>query len=690
MKRNNQFSTTRGDFSGVEDKPNDGRNRPLNSWKKSTLSNGRNKTFVRFLASIVVVISVCLLLSSPEENYLFHRKLSTLNRRNKAFLPQLEYTNSGVFPNSEGTKVSFHFPSDDKNTKDDTPQIQSGQEFSFTISDLAEHANGKVNTLCPLGLLVWIESIDTKAVFAVPAFSKNEDDENNNDLIVRTAIEDPGRYRIHVVPYHMKTLEAGAHGTVGDIRPLPESPWLIDVLPNEQQDAADQDTVDKTSIQLPTRICDSSDLEYSGKGRWVECATANIPEEQCLYDGWVYLPNNCQWDLLPHIDALNLSKEIADNRDGKPVWIVVTGSSIERGTLHALVDMLGGIGRYDPDPSVNGVRESIADSLFKGVENIRGAGSTVKCWGWYDVQIGNIRLSYLDWRMTYNKDDTFRETSLNTWKEILEQGPDTVVVGELNDMSYLITPFTEMIEIAADIPTFKGNIVYSPQKPRFFSGGIGNSFVCRKDLPEVNQLFADRDTSSDSNPPTMVDFARESVNKVLKQCGDRCSDIEKRIIVSEETTMAWSFIMDTEHPMSSTTFSQHYHVYTESAFPRRACGSSYSNRRYVVGSVTEMSAAMHLSTTLDRLYNEMGKKLSDRQHRSKCDLFESEEQEVELASTHKFKACFSCPKKACCDFPNTRWLPAMIPGQSLSDPILKNTVPYFHHGDMEFCYDGSQ
>ena len=140
------------------------------------------------------------------------------------------------------------------------------------------------------------------------------------------------------------------------------SPWTLEVMPktkdektSDHGDGQAEDTTVKTTItdhrtlrhtqiNAPTRVCDLSDLESSGKGRWVECAAADIVPEQCLFDGWVYLPYNCHWDLVNTIDALEISKEIADARNGKPVWIVVTGSSIERGTLQVLVDMLGGIG----------------------------------------------------------------------------------------------------------------------------------------------------------------------------------------------------------------------------------------------------------------------------------------------------------------------------------------------------------
>jgi hypothetical protein len=83
-----------------------------------------------------------------------------------------------------------------------------------------------------------------------------------------------------------------------------------------------------------------------------------------------------------------MSKAIVDARgNDKPIWIVVTGSSIERGTLHAMVDFLGGViddweNMAELSEEESGGRTTVADALFYKVADQHGKGSLQKCWGW--------------------------------------------------------------------------------------------------------------------------------------------------------------------------------------------------------------------------------------------------------------------------------------------------------------------
>lgn len=58
----------------------------------------------------------------------------------------------------------------------------------------------------------------------------------------------------------------------------------------------------------------------------------------------------------------------------KPLWIVVAGTSVNRGDFLMLIDKM--------------LRHQIQSY----------PDSTVKCWGWIDFRMGNFRLSYLDFR----------------------------------------------------------------------------------------------------------------------------------------------------------------------------------------------------------------------------------------------------------------------------------------------------
>jgi len=675
--------------------------------KEQKLNRDRGRKYLRLVAGIVAFSAAGLLIvSSSSSTDASFRALSIASR--SKFTPQLSFTGPGTFPNPHHVQVNLFIDgSVNPSTSLEeglsqewhgTQTVEAGQEFTFVLMNFITPTPGRsTQTGCPKGVIAWFESVDTKAVFAIPAFYKN----GSEDLIVRTTIVDPGEYRVHLVGFQSITIEEGARGTVGDIRPIMGSPWSLEVSPKTKDEKAsdngdgqaeeatvrtsitDHRALSHTQINAPTRVCDLSDLESSGKGRWVECDAAGIAPEQCLFDGWVYLPYNCQWDLVNTIDALEISKEIADARSGQPVWIVVTGSSIERGTLHALVDMLGSIGNYDP--ATGDIDGSVADALFKGINDVRGQGSTTKCWGWYDVQIGNIRLSYQDFRTVYMRDKVFKEESLNRWSELLNEGPDLIVIGDINQNSYYDPFLVDMMKAVADTPSFDGVVAISPQKARLLNGGIGSSYIC---LPDEMQRLSDVAVEA---APSIAESIRAIVNKFVDDCGDSCSTVADRLVIADESMMSWSFIFDTEDLMSNPQFSQHFHAYTRDAVPRPPCGSVHSDRRYVVGSVTEMSAHMYLTATLSRLVGQMGNNFEQRK-RSSCKLKENKafpNFEKEIATAHRFKACFSCPVKACCDFPNTGWLPARTPYQSLSDPELKNTVKHVRDGVNEFCYDGS-
>ena len=285
-------------------------------------------------------------------------------------------------------------------------------------------------------------------------------------------------------------------------------------------------------------------------------------------------------------------------------------------------------------------------------------------------------------------DQVFKEESLNRWSELLNEGPDLIVLGDINDKTGYNAPYlVEMIKAVADTPSFDGVIAVSPSKDRLLSKGIGLSNIC---LPDEMQRMSDIAVEA---APSIAEGVRATVNKFLVDCGDWCvtRHVADRFVVADESMMSWSFFFDTERLMSDTLFSQHYHAYTPEAVPRPPCGSVHSDRRYVVGSVTEMAAHMYLTTILSRLVGRMGKNFEQRK-RSSCKLKQDKALphfETDMARAHRFKACFSCPVKACCDFPNTGWLPARTPNQSLSDPELKNKELHFADGDNEFCYDGT-
>lgn len=279
-------------------------------------------------------------------------------------------------------------------------------------------------------------------------------------------------------------------------------------------------------------------------------------------------------------------------------------------------------------------------------------------------------------RSLYLHDTAYREGALNRWDEIVQEGPDMIIVGDINKFGYESIPYRRMLQAAAESPAFDGQIIFSPQKERLLTAGIGSSYIC---ATSEQQFSGEAQTS-------ILDEIDTRLQGALQECGNSCSSLASRLHLSDETTMSWSFVFDMERSLSSEVFSQHFHWYSERGEQRRKCGSEHNDRRYIIGSVTEMAAQMYLSTTLQHLHEKVGSPFIQR-FRSCAPVYEKA-----FSRRHPFRACFSCPvkEKACCDFPNVGWNPPSSPGQSLSDPELKNVVDKFREGDgLEFCYAGT-
>ena len=328
------------------------------------------------------------------------------------FVPQLSYMQGGYSPNSEHVAVDILLEDSDQasspvrrrwegsaspasdSESNNIPTVRAGHEMAFVISNFPT-ANVLTPSHCPTGILVWFKSaVDTDVVFAAPAFyydstqDAEEEDGTYKELIVRTTIADPGQYEVHIVAYTAEVTGTGARGTLGDVRPVPGGPWNLLVI-DDDSDTATNGPQTTTRIQVPQRMCTLSDLKSSGNGRWVQCSKAGILAEQCLEDDWVFLPVDCRYDVFTAPDALEMAKAVVDARgNDKPIWIVLTGSSIERGTLHAMVDFLGGIiddweNMTELSEEESGGRTTVADALFYKIAEQQWKGSLNKCWGWY-------------------------------------------------------------------------------------------------------------------------------------------------------------------------------------------------------------------------------------------------------------------------------------------------------------------
>ena len=227
-----------------------------------------------------------------------------------------------------------------------------------------------------------------------------------------------------------------------------------------------------------------------------------------------------------------------------------------------------------------------------------------------------------------------------------------MIVGDVNKINLATIPYKSMVESVISTQ-YQGIVVMAPQMERIKTGGIGNSFFC-DGIDGQTTMDSYRSLSGDIRHS--LDEAVQGCNKICSidtnnrsksQCHEYCSKMRDNIFVADFSKLSWSFAHDTERLMSNSHLSQHYHAYSTSlsGHPKPLCGSEHSNRRYVLGSVVEMTSQIYLGTILNHLAERTNLAMNLYRSRS-CDSHPSlpeSPNEIDLASRYPFRACFTCP-----------------------------------------------
>jgi hypothetical protein len=141
------------------------------------------------------------------------------------------------------------------------------------------------------------------------------------------------------------------------------------------KNAKENETPDASLFQLPRCAYPSTS---GGQGSWLKCDASVSDKEGCLRSGWKYQPRNCSFEIWNDQELANFALH------GEPKWIVILGTSVERGIFLMMVDLA-----LSSQPNVQ-------DDDDDDDSNTQAYCS--HCWGYCDYQIGNLRFTYQDAR----------------------------------------------------------------------------------------------------------------------------------------------------------------------------------------------------------------------------------------------------------------------------------------------------
>jgi hypothetical protein len=160
-------------------------------------------------------------------------------------------------------------------------------------------------------------------------------DVNETSSVFEIIAYEPGIYNVHVEAIRGCGIGNDRNNTIHRVR---GSPFRLEV---------------HGRADFPRRRC--ADYRYR-HGRWLECHSTPL---QCIRTGWVWVADDCYSHVYTSHEIIN----------EKPTWIVLAGTSIERGSFFSLADHLLG-----PNAA------NISKSDFW------------KCWGWSKF-CGKVRRS---------------------------------------------------------------------------------------------------------------------------------------------------------------------------------------------------------------------------------------------------------------------------------------------------------
>ncbi|CAN0367600.1 unnamed protein product, partial [Ectocarpus sp. 12 AP-2014] len=227
-----------------------------------------------------------------------------------------------------------------------------GRPASFTIQlvgdQLGSPPDWKPNSSTRF-IYVWIASKDQILIAEVV------DGGSKNGTLTATYKSDfPGDYLVYIDEVESSKKDEGV--------PILGSPFSLTI-------AGEAPTLDVNSLPVCSTHEDANkDIAdtFWRSGTWLSSNVASAAHG-VMRNGWVFQPKSCVFDTFSYEDLMLLA-----SLDGEPTWLLVLGGSVQRGVFLTLVDMVLAAGQ----------KHDIQSSVIQ------------KCWGYADVQVGNLRLTY--------------------------------------------------------------------------------------------------------------------------------------------------------------------------------------------------------------------------------------------------------------------------------------------------------
>lgn len=179
---------------------------------------------------------------------------------------------------------------------------------------------------------------------------------NNGDgtLTASYSSDIPGEYLVYVEDINTVSARDG----VSNVSPVIGSPFKLTI--------SGPSLLDIDSLPLCRTEHEEGTPETTWRtGTWVSSHIASA-RHGVMRDGWVFQPKDCVYDTFSYWDLMALAHA------EKPTWLLVVGTSVQRGIFLTLVDMV----------------------LARDQKGEFSHSAYAKCWGWADLRIGNLRISY--------------------------------------------------------------------------------------------------------------------------------------------------------------------------------------------------------------------------------------------------------------------------------------------------------